>query len=272
MIHVLESVNNPKLKQIAKLVASKQDRYDQKKFVLEGFRSIVSMLEHVGPHYHPEALFISETFSQSDRFRQLHDLSPALDYYQVNDRIFNKLTDVECTQGVLALVSFKLNIFVPVHQGGACLLLDSVSDPGNMGTLIRSALAAGFRNVLLFGNCVDPYNPKTLRASMGIFSDLVICHIIESQLDDLLSAGYDIIVTRMDGDHNIFRTDFIPSSVICVGSEANGISEELLAKATRSVYIPMSQSCESLNAAIAGSLCMFQLSHQLELIAASPRR
>lgn len=254
---MITSSQNPRLKTITKLLEKKSYRYECSQFVLEGFRAIRSLAHTLSRQYQIVEIYCSARFAASDNYTEF---THRFETFIVEDTVFDKISDVNQSQGVLAIVSFSLNHFDP-GPTGLYLLLDSLTDPGNMGTLIRSAVAAGFHGVLLTPNCVDPFNPKAIRASMGVFGGLGIYLINHAQIHHLKSLGYDIIVTKMDGRDNVFATTFSPASVLIVGGEATGVREPLQAMATRSLFIPMLPDCESLNAAVAGSLCMFNLAH-----------
>ena len=142
---------------------------------------------------------------------------------------------------------------------GHYLLLDAIRDPGNLGTLIRSAVGAGYDGVLLYGDCVDPYNPKTIRATMGTFAFCNIWPIARADIDRMLDTGYELLATTGHDGDSLYETDFPKKTILAIGSEAHGLSAELMQLATRRITIPLASACESLNAAIAGSICMFQI-------------
>ena len=155
-------------------------------------------------------------------------------------------------QGVLALVSIP--DCTPVQPQGSCLLLDGVSDPGNLGTIIRTANAAGYCDIYL-RNCADPFAPKCVRATMsGIF--FVRLHIGEGVLQAL---GDTPLVCADMGGENVFL--FSPPQKFClvIGSEANGVSVEVRALCKYTVKIPMRHTCESLNAGVSAGILMYEL-------------
>jgi TrmH family RNA methyltransferase len=148
---------------------------------------------------------------------------------------------------------------------GNYLLLDNLMDPGNMGTLIRSAVAFGFDGIFLHGDCVEVFNPKTVRATMGA---LPFCRfqILENNegagsacFQCLEKAGYDLISTVIRGGENLHEMKFGPKNVLVIGNEARGVSDAVQQRATRKLSISMSGNTESLNAAVAGSICMFSM-------------
>jgi len=145
-------------------------------------------------------------------------------------------------------------------QTGTHLLLDNIQDPGNVGTIIRSALAFGIKSVILTEGCADIYNPKTLRASMGAtFKQRIISKDI-NEITELKKSGVRLIGTSSDSTSvNISKTDF-SNSIIILGNEGQGISKQLLSLCDEIVTIPLSSDCESINVAAATSIIMWEAS------------
>lgn len=172
----------------------------------------------------------------------------------VTDAVFSKISTEKSPQGVLAVVNTpKNNLNSPL---GNCLLLDRLQDPGNLGTIIRTANAAGFEDLYLI-NCTDAYSPKAIRASMGgVFNVNIHC----GSLEEVMSAldGVQILSADMDGE-NVF--DFVPGEkfCLCVGNEGQGLSDEVISKSSNTVKIPMRACCESLNAGISAAIAMYAL-------------
>jgi TrmH family RNA methyltransferase len=172
----------------------------------------------------------------------------------VSDGVFAYLSEEATPQGILAVVR------IPHHQLSApcncCLLLDGIQDPGNMGTIVRTANAAGYRDLYLI-DCVDPYSSKAVRASMsGIF----FVNIHTGAREEVLNALKDVplVLADMNGK-NIF--EFIPPEkfCLCIGNEGNGLSEEVKKASDYVVSIPMQPTCESLNAGVSAGIAMYIL-------------
>ena len=173
----------------------------------------------------------------------------------VSDDVFRYLSDEKSPQGVLCRVRIP-DTALRAPQG-KCLLLDGVADPGNVGTILRTANAAGYNEVYLTQECADPFSPKCVRASM---SGVLFTKIYRGDRLEILSILGDIPVLVADmGGANVFQ--FTPPSkfALVIGNEANGVSDEVSARATHTVKIPMRDTQESLNAAISAGIIMYVL-------------
>ncbi|MBO4831454.1 MAG: RNA methyltransferase [Oscillospiraceae bacterium] len=145
-------------------------------------------------------------------------------------------------------------------KGDGIIILERIQDPGNVGTVIRTANAFGIGTVILTGGCADIYNPKTVRATMGaIFRQ----RIIESELDGIRSlrdSGIRILGAALGSNSRDLRAVSLAGSAVAIGSEGSGLSDEMLAICDDRIVIPMSEECESLNAAVAASVIMWEMS------------
>jgi len=149
--------------------------------------------------------------------------------------------------------------------GCRVVAMDGVQDPGNVGTIIRTADAAGLEGIILSEQCADVFSPKTLRATMGsifrmpmVVTDLPVC------LTDLREKGYSIISSQLDGEPFYQRSPVGEKFCLIIGNEGNGISDEVKATATHRVKLPMRGGAESLNAAIAAGIMMYDLMKERE--------
>lgn len=177
----------------------------------------------------------------------------------VSDSVFKSISSEKTPQGVIAIVKIPQTQLKPPEN--ACLLLDCLQDPGNLGTVIRTANAAGYGEIYLI-NCTDPYSPKAVRASMsGIFFVNVYC----GSREEILSALADVplICADMNGE-NIFEFNPPEKYCLCIGNEGGGISAEVFKKASHTVRIPMRETCESLNAAVSAGVAMYALKNNIK--------
>lgn len=252
MIREITSATNPFIKHVRALATSKKARQESGAFIVEGWRSIQTLLEHESRQYRLEHLVLAEN-------RATHaPLPEGIDTVSLPDHLFEKLSDVRNAQGILGVVRHLPAPF-EIPDNGNLLLLDNLRDPGNLGTLIRSAVGAGFSGVLLYGDCVEPFNPKVIRSTMGTFAYCPIHSIGDAELNDLTDRGFALCVTTGLGGTNLYQTAFGKRNILVIGSEAHGASANLMQRATQKITIPLAAECESLNAAIAGSICMFHI-------------
>ena len=241
---ILTSKNNPLIKETAAL-KEKKARKELGLFLVEGRKMAV---ECRNSDFEIDRVFIAESYEGDNPF-------PLEQTVLVSDEVFRFLSDEKTPQGILCRV--KMPTRTLTAPKGKCLLLDGVSDPGNMGTIIRTANAAGYEELYLTEECADPYSPKSVRASMsGIF----FTKIYRANRSEILSVLADtpIVVADMGGV-NVFSFDAPKRFALAIGNEANGISQEVHSHAAHTVKIPMQATQESLNAAISAGIIMYVL-------------
>ncbi len=241
---IITSKNNPLIKETASL-KEKKGRKELGLFLVEGWKMVLECQK--------SALEIERVFYATGYEGDLPFDSELL--VEVSEAVFRFLSDEKTPQGLLCRVKIPQTKITP--PTGKCLLLDGVADPGNMGTILRTANAAGYARVYLTDTCTDPYAPKSVRASMsGVF----FTEIQRGQREEILSAleGTPLVVADMGGE-NVF--DFLPPTefTLVIGNEANGVSEAVRSAATHTVKIPMRESQESLNAAVSAGIIMYLL-------------
>lgn len=175
----------------------------------------------------------------------------------VTDELFERISTEKSPQGVLAVL--KLPQRELQAPQGSCLLLDRLQDPGNIGTIIRTANAAGYSDIYLV-NCADAYSPKALRASMG---GVFYVNLYEGGYDEVFDAidGVPLITADMDGE-NIFAFDAPEKFCLCIGNEGGGVSDTVVNHSAYKVKIPMRETCESLNAGVSAAVAMYVLKNK----------
>lgn len=174
--------------------------------------------------------------------------------YVLEKSLFAELSDTENSQGIMALM--RIPVCSDEFSGNYCLFLDRIRDPGNMGTIIRTANAAGFNDIVLC-DCVDVYNPKVIRSSMtGVVG--VNFHYL-ADFEFLKSLGYKIVAATLDGNNIFGRANNTNKICLVIGNEAQGIAENLLRECDERVTIPMRTDMESLNAAVSAGILMYEL-------------
>ncbi len=186
------------------------------------------------------------------------------DTYIVNEQMFKKLSDTMSPQGVMAVCHMPVWDDNLLDSAQLVLVCENTSDPGNLGTMLRTAEAAGADAVVLAGNTVDLYNPKTIRSTMGsVFRVPVFAG--DEYIDILKHKGFTLAVTCLDGAVDLYDAPVSGKIALAIGNEAHGITKELMEKADLRVKIPMSGRVESLNAAIAASICLYECRRRLDI-------
>ncbi len=246
---ILTSKNNPLIKETASL-KDKKGRKELGLFLVEGRKMVAECRKSP---LQIERTFVAESYEGELPFLEEEAV-------RVSDDVFRFLSDEKTPQGVLCRVRIPQNEVLP--QAGKCLLLDGVADPGNVGTILRTANAAGYGTVYLTEDCADPYAPKSVRASMsGLFFTKVCRGSREALLEKIGSAP--ILVADMGGE-NVFSFAAPKAYTLVIGNEANGVSAQVRAAATHTVKIPMRETQESLNAAVSAGIIMYVLSNRAE--------
>lgn len=246
---MITSKTNDLIKYI-KSLHTKKDRDENGEYIVEGKKMV------------KEALVASLNITKIIICEELCDEKIDTKNYPVEyvtENLFEYISDTKTPQGILAIVK-KPNTDTKQY-GNTIFALDNVQDPGNLGTIIRTLDCAGVDTLFLSEGCADEYNMKVIRSTMGaifrvnIFSGLNL----KEELVKLKEAGYDIVVTALDGAKNLFEYNFPEKKVIVIGNESNGVSKEIQELATVKIKIPMAGNTESLNAGVAASLMAYEI-------------
>ena len=186
--------------------------------------------------------------------------------YQVDEKVMAKLSDTKAPQGVLAVIRTPEQNLRQLRPGTASdnnapvIILDRVQDPGNLGTIIRTADAVGALGLILLEGCVDAYSPKVVRASMGSLFHLPVVQDVtaEEALTWCYRNGYEPAATALKNAQNVYKADISKKMAFLFGNEANGVAEELQAAAETRLFIPMTGLAESMNVAMAAGIILFE--------------
>lgn len=253
---IIESIHNKIIKNAIAL-KNKKEREKNSLFIAEGERLVSELNGFIIKHY-----ILSESYRNKVNISLLKDVP----VYITTDNVFEKLSDTVNPQGILAVCEQKkynkeniLNIINPFF-----LLAENLNDPGNMGTIIRTADAMGIDAIFLSKGCVDIYNPKVIRATMGsAFHIPIITDCDFNELLLILSAkNIPVTATHLKGDKYPSQMDFSKTAAILIGNEANGITDKITQMADNLVKIPMLGKAESLNVAIACSIMLYEVTRQ----------
>jgi TrmH family RNA methyltransferase len=259
MTFKITSSQNPLIKEI-KSFRSRKNRSKKGLFIIEGSKLF---FEALNEEEKIASIFMSEQFLSTGESKEILARAAArsIKTYALPDRLFKAISDTESPQGILAIIKARhRNINQLPAEGNLLVILETLQDPGNMGTIIRTADAAGFTGIIVSQGCVDVYNPKVLRSTMGsIFHiPLFFSDNLGETIQILKSKGTKIYAAHLKGTSNYFQLDMHNDTAIIIGNESKGISAEIAALADELVKIPMIGKAESLNASVAAALLMYE--------------
>jgi TrmH family RNA methyltransferase len=252
------SSGNPRYKALRRLVESSQERKRSGLSVLDGAHLVAAYLEHAGP---PEQVIVSRSGADDPEIRALLARMENADALVVGDALFKSLSSVVTPTGILALVRTPREQSIP-RELEACLMLEELQDPGNLGSILRSCAAAGVRHVLLSPGSVHAWSPRVLRAAMGAHFALAIHEQVDLPAAARAFSG-KVVATRLRATRTVFEADLRGTVAFLLGTEGAGLSPVLLAAAHEAVSIPMAGTAESLNVAAAAAVCLFERVRQL---------
>jgi RNA methyltransferase, TrmH family len=242
----ITSAQNPQVKEWKKLL-TKKERDKTGLFLVEGFHLVEEALRS---NFIEQLIVLEQT--ELPRKWDFGDIPLTF----VTDEVMKVLTDTETPQGVIAVCRQAQNEF-PFIKSKKLLLIDAVQDPGNIGTMIRTADAAGMDVVILGEGCADPYNPKVVRSTQGSLFHLPILKRNLSQfIHDLDIPVYG---TALEGGVPFQEVEKQEAFALLVGNEGQGVSKELLSQTSRNLYIPIYGKSESLNVGVAAGILMYYL-------------
>lgn len=264
MINVISSSENPIIKHVKQLMKRKM-REQYQEYIIEGVRIIKDALENEKTL--KQILFCDELYETAGGEELLENLQQkGMASYKIPVQLFKELSDTQNPQGIMAVVSMDIHSMEEIlnRPQGFYIILDRIQDPGNMGTIIRTADAAGADAIFITKGSVDLYNSKTIRATMGsIFHVPILSTGSTSETIDLLKTnGIKIVTTSLEGEKYYFEVEYKGLCGIIVGNEANGVQHEDMMASDILVKIPMPGKAESLNASVAASIVMYEAVRQ----------
>jgi len=238
---IYSSVQNEKIKNIKKL-NQKKYRDEENKFLVEGEHLVLEAYKH---GYLEELIVLENTDFKLDIKMSI-----------VTNQVLKYITELETPQKILGICKKINNNFI----GNKVLMLDNIQDPGNLGTIIRSASAFNVDTIILSKDTVDLYNPKVIRATQGLIfnMNIIICDL-EEKIKELKTNHYNILTTKVNGGKLIKNIQKKEKIVIIMGNEGKGVSEKIQNLSDEFIYIEMNEICESLNVAVATSIILYEL-------------
>ena len=261
---MISSTTNKQIKYVSALVKKAKTRREEDLFVAEGLRMCVEI-----PKDRIHTLYMSESFAKG---KEANALKNGVRHVElVSDEVFRAMSDTQSPQGVLALVRqyhYELDEVTKTRaeSGKPALLmvLEHLQDPGNLGTIVRAGEGAGVTGIIMDSSTADIYNPKVIRSTMGSILRVPFVYVedLDSALAKLKSKKIRMFAAHLDGKNSYDQEDYKDDSAFLIGNEASGLKEETAQKADIWVRIPMCGRVESLNAAVASSVLMFEAARQ----------
>ncbi len=254
----IKSSKNSLIKEIKSLYR-KKERRKLGLFLVEGIKIVE---EIVDKNYSIKKIVYTDSiFSNKDGKKLMEKIGSSKKLVNVPENIFKEISDTENPQGILGLASIPLYEIEDLNLDNVKLLLylDGVQDPGNMGTIIRTADAFNIDGIIIAEGCVDPYNPKVARATMGSIFRVPLYFVDDgvSKIKRLKSEGLKLYSSSLIGSVDIDGLDF-KNTIVAIGNESNGVSTEIYNLSDKLIKIPMLGESESLNAGVAASIIMYQ--------------
>lgn len=266
---MITSTANTQVKELSRLMKKSRARDEAGVFLVEGPRMAGELLEDSAWSSEIEKIYLSESYAakhqkevQSIRNRGKNGMEI------LSDTVFAHVSDTKTPQGILAVVKRKeydMSEIVGRNPAPAhVLVLDNLQDPGNLGTIFRTAEAAGATGIILSRDCVDVYNPKVIRATMGAVFRLPFLHVenLPEAIGELKKEGIRVYAAHLKGKRAYDQEDYRTGCAFLIGNEGNGLRDEVAECADHFVIIPMQGRAESLNAAVAAAVLMFEAGRQ----------
>lgn len=255
---MITSSANAQMKYISLLQRKASAREKDKAFVVEGVRLFSEV---------PKKLllktYVSERF-QKEEIGKNEALFDGVSYEVVADRVFDAVCDTQTPQGVLAIVRMPEVFPERSKTAGLYLLLDGIADPGNLGTIFRTAEAAGVSEIIMSAETVDLYNPKVVRSTMGSVFRMPHrrSNDLAAEIKKMQDNGIRCYATSLKESEDYTKVSYKEATAIVIGNEAHGVSDAVLDACKKHIRIPMDGSIESLNAAIASAVVLFEAARQ----------
>jgi TrmH family RNA methyltransferase len=255
---MISSTHNPRIQLVRSLLGRSKERRDTGAFIAEGVRLVEEALAVDWPF---RFVLASESLSERGRILVANLQARGVDVETVADNLMQSVSETEASQGLLAVLD---HFSLPIPDKPSFVLIpDSIRDPGNLGTLLRTALAAGVQAVFLSPETTDAFSPKVVRAGMGAHFQLPLASMTWDAIR-ARTGGLTIYLADMAADLSCWQTNFKPPLALIIGNEADGASNAARELADQQIFIPMPGKSESLNAAVAGAILMFEVVRQRE--------
>ncbi|RFU65947.1 TrmH family RNA methyltransferase [Peribacillus glennii] len=249
-MNYIESVKNPKVKQWKKLL-TKKERDKTGEYLIEGFHLVEEALK--------EDNLVGQVILSQNIDVPVHLKLDGIEVIYATNEVLKAISDTETPQGIAAVCKRKQTQLDDLNPQ-KLLLIDAVQDPGNIGTMIRTADAAGMDAVILGEGCADLYNPKTIRSTQGsLFHLPVLKGNLAETVEWIKNRNIPVYGTALEGAVSYEETEKSEAFALLVGNEGQGVSKDLLDMATQNLYIPIYGKSESLNVGVAAGILMYHM-------------
>jgi len=264
---MITSTSNQQMKNISALLKKSKERRASKTFVVEGPRMVVET-----PVDKLKAVYVADSFAQNtdnkgileeiqDKCTQANSI-----YEIVADNVFKSVSDTQTPQGIMAVVAMPEYSLEQLLDGEKThlLILESIQDPGNLGTMVRTGEGAGVTGIIMNKTTVDLFNPKTIRSTMGSIYRVpfYVTEDLSATMAELKAKGVSLYAAHLKGKNAYDEEDYTKACGFLIGNEGNGLSDEIANLADTYIKIPMEGQVESLNAAISATLLMYEANRQ----------
>lgn len=264
---MITSMNNQQMRQVSLLMKKAKERRNTNSFVVEGPRMVVE-----APMENLKAVYVSENFEKNTEnaevLKSLREkcIQANAIYEAVADNVFKSVSDTQTPQGIMAVVAmpeYSLEDLLAGEQTHL-LILESIQDPGNLGTMVRTGEGAGVTGIIMNKTTVDLFNPKTIRSTMGSIYRVpfYVTEDLPALMKQLQKKGISLYAAHLKGEHSYDEEDYTSGCGFLIGNEGNGLSDEIADLADTYIKIPMEGQVESLNAAISATLLMYEANRQ----------
>ena len=263
MLIRVSSLSNPLIKEYKKLLHNRQYRQKTNKIILEG-PNLVREAFKAG--FIPEVVFYTRDYFESSGIEWLTKLPREVKQVVLSEAVFKSIAETETPRAVAAILPFSSDHRdIPLaSEPRLILILDRLQDPGNMGTIIRTAAAAGVDQICYSSGSVDPYSPKVLRSTAGTIFNISLKAVddLKALIADCREKGIRVITTCARSGLQLWNADLKGPIALIIGNEADGVSPQLNTASELKVSIPLAGSVDSLNAGVAAGIIMFEIVRQ----------
>lgn len=255
---MITSASNQQIKRVIQLNAKAKSRREEHCFVAEGIK-----LFRETPAALRDRVFVEASFAEDDQHREIMEEVRKGSFEVVEDRVFEKMCDTRTPQGILTIARMPEyraeELLGSEGQVPLILVLEDLQDPGNLGTIIRTAEGAGVTGIFMSNKTADPFQPKVIRSTMGSIYRVPFIREEDlcARLDWLREREVYAYAAHLKGENSYNQEDYRRGTAFLIGNEGNGLSDQLAGKAAHLIRIPMEGQVESLNAAVAAALLMY---------------